>query len=195
MKFYTDIEESKTGTTKIAVGDRVSIDGFSAVIDTQTGQRGVTNLGYCIAQKTDVLRGIIENEVILLGAFSLQLSRWAPSGEIDAVTSTLIFDLAQNIYTEAPERDAEKFSIGDEVLLYDENFVLLSEDGAGNPDPQTIANIVGDQITLNSPFTDGAGLPILPAITNIVLLAEKTLQPISTQRKYGYQNDDETTWI
>lgn len=191
LTFYTDIEQSKTGATKIAVGDRISLQNFTSVIDTKTGTRGISGLGYCVAQKVDVLRGVIENEVVFVGNFDLQLSRWAASGEIDTVTSNTVFDLFPTSFSGL---DAARFSIGDEVLLFDENFVLLSEDAGGNPDPQTIGNIVGSQITLNSPFTDAGGAPILPSSTNIILLAEKVLQPVSTQFVFAYQNDNTSVW-
>jgi len=192
LKFYTDIEESKTGTSKISVGDRISISNFTSVIDTRDGSRGTSGLGYCVAQKVDVLRGIIENEVVIVGPFNLQLSRWAASGEVVSAASTTVFDIDSTAYSGF---DPEKFTVGDEILLFDENFILLSEDGIGNPQPQVIQSIVGNTITLVNPFTDSAGVAITPSATDIILLAEKSLQPIATQFSYAYQNDNESTWI
>jgi hypothetical protein len=191
LKFVTDL----TSSVRFSVGDRIILNSITPVLDLETGLRGKTALAYVLEQKTDVLRGLIENEVILVtDPTNIDFSLWSASGEISAVAAPTIFDIQSNVYVNPPLTDPDTFAPGDELLLFDENFVLLSEDALGDPDPQQIDSIVGNTITMVGAFTDSVGAVITPSATDIIVLASRLPQPVATQRTYAYQNDNESTW-
>ena len=157
------------------------------------GQRGVQGVGIVIDKKTDYLGEQSRYKVALLPIIQ-NATAWAATGEIDVVASNIQFDLLLNRFTKVGTsdlidtitNDPTGFNVGDQIVLYDENFVMLSVDAAGNPQPQTILNIVGTQITLNSPFTDAAGVPILPVSGQIIQHGDRGLQTIVPSAFYSF---------
>jgi hypothetical protein len=191
VKIVTEIDKD------IQVGDKVSLE-ISNLIEPQTGNFGFSGFGYCIEQKTNILRGYKESTIITFLLAGLQFSLWAPSAQATGAVSGRTFTFETQIFTNSSmyTNDVSSFAVGDKILLYDQNFILRSENNGGLPDPREIDSInVGlNTITITSDFTDSSSSSITPNAGDIIVLAEKTEQNTQTQVSWGYMNDYETIW-
>jgi len=169
---------------------------------SQSGQRGVSGFGIVIDKKTNILAGQSKYSCVIQ-QFQDISTTWAASGEIDVVLANNQFDILNGRYADdtGPANivrsiinDPTSFNVGDFILLYDENFVMLSVDALGNPDPREITSIVGTTITIAADFTDGAGVSITPLPGHIIMHGSKSLQTAIPQRFYAFFNDNESTY-
>jgi len=177
-------------------GDYIYVDLQQLPDARGTDAGNLQGVGLITARKRDLLHQVDQMEVALLNTQRLEVVRgWAASGKIDTVASDTQFDLLTDEYI--PDRftdytdDASTFNVNDEVLLYDENFVLRSTDGAA-----TISAITGDTITLSAAWKSG-GLDVTPAPTDIVLHGEKQNQTTETQTEYAWifqARNDQQAW-
>ncbi len=184
-----------TRSSKFEIGEKFTISLDQAV--SADGSRGFTGVGIVIDKKTNILARQSEYEAIVTGELN-NLNVWSASAEIAAGSTTTILNLETNRYVSSTgsdigwEEDEEAFLVSDSIVLYDENFVMLSVDGGGNADPRKIATITPGSpatITIVSPFTDGGGANITPAAGGIIMHGEKSLQTTTTQDFQSWFND------
>lgn len=172
-------------------GDYVLVDLDNVPNSVGTSATNLQGIGLVTSRKKDVLSKIDQIEVYIVNTFNLNLPRgWAASGNVASVSSSTVFDLETTTYSYFFDSDSASFNEGDFVLLYDENFVLKSFDGAGNPGPKQIDTISSDTITLTSAWTDNSLSSISPAVGDIMLLAQENLQTAGTAEDYMYIYND-----
>ena len=200
---YSSIVSNLSFTARsslLEVGAKFSFT-LSNVI-SQSGQRGVSGFGIVIDKKTNILAGQSKYTCVIQ-QFQDISTVWAASGNVFTVTANNVFDISIGRYADPTGpanivrsivNDPTSFNVGDFILLYDENFIMLSVDALGNPDPREITSIVGTTITIAADFTDGAGVPITPVTDNIIMHGSKSLQTVTPQRFYAFFNDNESTY-
>ena len=199
---YSSIIPNLTFTarkTTLEIGERFTFN-FSQVINSD-GERGVSGVGIVLDKKTNILAEQAIFKAVVL-PFLDNATLWSASGEIDFINSNTDFVITTNRYTttsaaylENVINDATSFNVGDFIVLYDENFVMLSVDGAGNPDPREIINIINpNNIIINAAFTDGAGVPIAPINEQIIQHADRSLQTALPQNFYAWFNSNVSTY-
>ena len=87
------------------------------------------------------------------------------------------------------------FEVNDSILLYDENFVLLSVDGATEAQARTVTAATSTTIEINSAFTTSGGGNITPAANYIIMHADKDIQAnATTQDNLAWIEDGVTAW-
>ncbi len=187
-------------SSKLEVGEKFSIFLDQAI--AADGARGFTGTGIVINKRTNLLGRQAEYQAIITAEF-INATLWSASGLVQAGSSINKVIIANNQFTD-PEgtdfgwtNDGDGFNVGDYVVLYDENFVMLSVDAGGNADPRAISgkNAVGlPTITLASPFTDGAGANITAAAGQILMLGQKALQTDETQSYQSFFADGESVF-
>jgi hypothetical protein len=190
-------------SNKYDIGDKPSIDLDNVI--SPLGSRGFTGYAIIIDKKTNIFARqsqykayIIADQ--LLEAFGSRV--WAASAKVSAGSTTTVINVEENEFvpTDGTDigswtNDSDAFEVDDSVLLYDENFVLLSVDGSGNDQPRTVTAVTSTTIEINSPFTDGSAVNITPAADYIVMHADKGIQAnTTTQDNLAWINDNETKW-
>lgn len=190
-------------STKYDIGDKIAIDVNTVV--SPLGSRGFTGFGIVIDKKTNIFarQSIYKIYILadqLLEAFGSRV--WASSAKVAAgSTATAInVELNEFVPTDGTDittwgNDSDAFEISDSILLYDENFVLLSVNGGGNAQPRTVTSAAGSVIEINSAFTDSGGANITPSANYIIMHADKTIQSNeTTQDNLAWIQDDVTAW-
>lgn len=189
--------------TKFDVGDKIVFDVNNAI--SVSGGRGFTGFGIVVDKKTNIFARQSIYKIYALGDQLLEFfgSRvWSSSAVVASGGSFKTFNVEANEYvpTDGTDiaswtNDSDGFAVGDSVLLYDENFVLLSVDAGGNADSKKIQGATSTSITLVTPFTDGAGATITPSAGDIVMHAKKSVQAnTTTQDNLAWIQDDFTRW-
>ena len=189
--------------TKFDVGDKITFDVNNAI--SVSGGRGFTGFGIVVDKKTNIFARQSIYKIYALGDQLLEFfgSRvWSSSAVVTSGGGSKTFNVEANEYvpTDGTDigtwtNDSDSFAAGDSVLLYDENFVLLSVDAGGNADPKKIQSATSTSITLVTPFTDGAGATITPSAGDIVMHAKKSIQTnTTTQSNLAWMQDDFTRW-
>ncbi len=160
-----------------------SSDGFTGVGFLASRVQG-------IQAEIDVLKIWIE-----AGVDNTAPIQWAATGEVSAVTSDTVFFISASKFSDGDNyaNDWDAFQVGDEILLFDRNWTLLSVDVGPVRDPQTISaiNAATGEITISSAFTDIAGVPITPtagARPDRIVHADKSLQTSTTQAAFAWQS-------
>jgi hypothetical protein len=199
---YSNVIPNLTFTGRksaLEIGEKFSFN-FSQVINS-SGERGVQGVGIILDKKTNILAEQAKYRAVIL-PFLEDATLWAASGEINFINSNTDFIITTNRYTltsgaylDGVINDASSFEVGDFIVLYDENFVMLSVDAAGNPDPREITSIISpNNIIIASAFTDGAGVPIAPTSEQIIQHADRSLQTPVPQNYYAWFNSGVSTY-
>jgi hypothetical protein len=196
---YSRILPKVTFSTRKAnyeVGDKVVITLASAI--DAGGSRGLSGVGLIIDKKTNIFAEQSRYTAVIVAEVS-DGTVWAASAEVAAGSTSTTINVEANSYTDAAgtyigwEEDTSGFNAEDFVLIYDENFVMLSVDAGGNPDSREISSIVdGVSITIASSFTDGAGTPFTAAATDIIMHDVKANQTAATQKFQAWFDDGST---
>jgi hypothetical protein len=187
----------------LSLGDKAILILNNVV--NQDGERDIGQTIKCIDKKTSVLSNQAVYKAVVVDNVSSAVRLWAPSAEttpqivnnpVRIVASRYADSNGVNDGLPATE-DVNTFRVGDFVLLYSENFEILSVDGAGNPDPREITNIdtINNELTLNSTFTDGAGVDIPLTVPRIIMQAQKSLNSLDTQSFYAFFNDRQSFYF
>jgi len=160
------------------------------------GALGITGVAIVIDKKTNILAEQSRYECIILSDDIVNISNvWSASAEVETGSTTTTINVSSDSYTrtstDTPDwtEDVGGFSVGDSILLYDQYFTLLSEDGGGNADPKVIDSISQgspDSIVLVSAFTDSAGAAITPSSGDIIMHADYSLQSGNTQDQQSW---------
>jgi hypothetical protein len=159
------------------------------------GALGITGVAIVIDKKTNILAEQSRYECIILSDIVNVSNVWSASAEVEAGSTTTTINVSSDSYTstitDTPDwtEDVGGFSVGDSILLYDQYFTLLSEDGGGNADPKVIDSISQgspDSIVLVSAFTDSGGSAITPSSGDIIMHADYSLQSDTTQDQQSW---------
>jgi len=194
--------EFAASSTKFNIGDKISID--LDTITSPVGSRGFTGYGIVMDKKTNIFARQSQYKVFILADRLLDFTGarvWSPSAKVAAGSTVTTINVEQNEFvpTDGTDigswlTDSDGFVAGDEIILYDKNFVLLSVDGGTNQQPRTVSSTTATTIVINAPFTDSGGANITPAADYILMHADKNIQPVDIQANFAWINDDETTW-
>lgn len=96
---------------------------------------------------------------------------WAPSGVVSSVVSATDFDLSADVYHGPSfDSDAESFTAGQKVDIYDSSWTLRSTTAPG-----TVGTASGDNITLSVAATDGGG-DVTPNVGDKLALSKESDQ-------------------
>jgi hypothetical protein len=190
-------------SNKYDIGDKISID-LDTVI-SPLGSRAFTGFGIVIDKKTNIFARQSKYKIYILADQLLEAfgSRvWASSAKVAAGSTTTAINVELNEFVPTDgtdittwENDSDGFEISDSILLYDENFVLLSVSGGGTAQPRTVTGASSSVIQINSPFTNSGGANITPLANYIIMHADKNIQSNeTTQDNLAWINDNQTAW-
>jgi len=152
-----------------------------------TDENNLFGVGLVVSRKKDILEGADELKIALVETLNTNTQvTFASSAEVDTGSTGTVIQLVDSKYipsfVSSYDSDAESFTVGDAVLLYDENFVLRST--ANIPVVDAINSTT--EIEIDTDFEDGGG-PITPNAGDIIVLADKASQTIAnTENNFAY---------
>lgn len=190
----SDVVEVETGSGLFvsypAVGSLVSINLSNAI--GSDGSRGVAGYGVVSNLVRDVIRDTYRATISILPDQRVPTQRtWGDSAYVTGYVggdksilsiSSLYGDVVDNI------------QIGDQMVLYNPYFTLLSITGGGAQRPQTVTNVSDTEIEFDASFKDGSGVEITPTDGMILCLSMKSDQATPTQDYEAWMNDGVSAW-